>query len=169
MSANTIERRDAGETARRLAETASRGASTSQSNSEQKCIDPRNQRAVAEHAMEQWIESASNSSSYPSTATTHSGMPYARLSPNRAVQGAHGGGHGPEAAPAQVEPAPVTGKDGEVLLGVGFHAAGLAAAAYVHPAVGLGVIAAYWATHAMSHDKEGAEAIMHGATMLHPH
>lgn len=161
MSANTIERRDAGETARRLAETASRGASTSQSNSEQKCIDPRNERAVAEHAMEQWIESASSSSSYPSTATTHSGMPYARLSPNQAVQGAHGGGHGPEAAPAEVEPAPVNGISKGIVSFAAWDLAGMIAPG---PAVLL-----YLATHASSHDGEGAEAIMHGATMVHPH
>lgn len=168
MSTQGIERRDAGEAARRLAQASCRATRDDTPRSKQKSVDPRNDRAMAEHAMEQWISETESLSSATSTPSTHSGMPHAQLSRERAVSGAHGGGHAPEEPRADAEPAPVRGKDAEALLGVGIHAAALAATR-IHPAIGVGMVAAYWATHAMSHEKEGAEAIAHGASMFHPH
>lgn len=149
MSSTRIDGNAAGESARRLAEAAEHERANCRSGQHQKSVDPKNERALAEQAMESWIYETSCS---PSNAVTKDPLaPAPRPMP---------------VAPGQV-PNPGHSREAQQPKTVKEQLASAAAwhlAAMIAPAP---VALTYLATHAYGHDGEGAGAVFDAATMAH--
>lgn len=149
MSSTRIDGNAAGQSARRLAEAAEHERANCKSGQQPKSVDPKNERALAEQAMESWIH---ETSCRPSNGVTRDPLAPAP----RPMPVAPGQVPNPGHSMDPQQPKPLKEQLASAAL---WHLAAMVAPAPV--------ALTYLATHASGHDGEGAGAVIHAATMIH--